>query len=441
MTFSLNRAMIIARREYLTTVRRRAFLFSLLLTPAVLFVSTFLSGKLAADDARAHARQARIVAFVDSSGVYAHAEDRYDYLSPGEVAMPGTTASRNPLAATAPTHVPVLARAFADQRIALDSLDAGTVNTVVVVPADFLQAGHVRRYEHDTRAFTSSGDDRAVRSWMTRSLLVGLADSTRIERVLSLGRSTDLYVPAKAGGYQLKDDSRELWAFFLPFGIGFMLAMSIVAGGQYLLQGVAEEKESRILESLLCTVTPDELMLGKLLGLGSAGLTLVGVWIAFAAGTVGSTLALMNVSFPPLLLTLGMLYFLFGYLFYASLMTGIGAITNNLREAQQFSVIFTMMNFFPFYVLVKILNAPNSGVAVGMSLFPPTAATTMMLRLSASTMTGAEIPMWQVGLSLGLLMLVALLTLRLSSKVFRIGLLLYGKTPNLPEILKLVRSN
>jgi ABC-2 type transport system permease protein len=438
MKFSLHRAFIIARREYLTTVRRKAFVFSLLLTPALMFVSTMLS-KGGIDDARAHAHQGRVVAVVDSSGLFGNAPRTYEFTAPGDsgTGLGGT--------AKPPAHgreiVPVVIRPFATLREATDSLNAGTVNTALLIPADFLRTGGVRRYEKDTRAFTGSADDRAIRAWLMRSLLASTVDSTRIDRVLSLSRTTDLYVRSRAGAYELKDDTRELWAFMLPFGLALLLGIAIVTGGQYLLQGVSEEKETRILESLLCTVTPDDLMVGKLVGLGSAGLTMVGIWLVFGLGAAAPALALMNFEFPPLLIVLGVLYFLFGYLFYASLMTGIGAITNNLREAQQLAVMFTMMNFLPFYALTKILNNPNSAITVGLSLFPPTAPTTMMMRLSVSAMTGAEVPLWQLGVSLGLLVLTALVTLRLSSKVFRLGLLLYGKTPNLPEILRILRQD
>jgi ABC-2 type transport system permease protein len=437
MTFSLHRALIIARREYLTTVRRKAFVFSLLLTPTLMFLSTMLS-KAGGDDARAHAHQGRVVAIVDSSGVFANAPRTYAFNTASE-ASPGSGGD-----SVAKPHaddiVPVVIRAFATLGEATDSLGAGTVNTVLLIPAEFLRTGGVRRYEKDTRAFTGSADDRALRAWMMRSMLAASVDSTRIDRVLSLGRTTDLYVRSRAGNFELKDDARELWAFLLPFALALLLGIAIVTGGQYLLQGVSEEKETRILESLLCTVTPDDLMLGKLLGLGSAGLTMVGIWLVFGLGAASPALALMHFEFPPTLVVLGILYFFFGYLFYASLMTGIGAITNNLREAQQLAMVFTMMNFIPFYALQKILNSPNSAITVGMSLFPPTAPTTMMMRLSVSAMTGADVPFWQLALSLGLLVVTSLVTLRLSSKVFRLGLLLYGKTPNLPEILRIVRQ-
>lgn len=438
MKFSFSRSMVIARREYVTTVRRKAFLFSLLATPVLVFFSTFVSGKLAADDARAHQREARIIAIVDSSGAFAQTTTSFEYTPPSDVSGPGTRTLAKE--APKPETVPMILRAFDSQEAALDSLETAHVNTVVVIAQDFLTSGRVRRYEHDTRVFTSSGDDRALRQWMTRGLLSANVDSTRIERVLTIGRGTDLYVPDKGGQYVLKDDTKELTSFFLPFIVGMLLSVSIITGGQYLLQGVSEEKETRILESMLCTVSPDDLMVGKLIGLGGAGLTLVGVWIAAGLTLLSTSFAFIHVELPATLALVGFAYFVLGYLFYASLMTGIGAVTNNLREAQQMAMIFTMMNFFPFYVLVKLLNSPNSGIAIGMSLFPPTAATSMMLRLAAASMTGAQIPMWQVAASLGLLALTAFVTLKTASKVFRLGLLLYGKTPTLPEIMKLVRQ-
>lgn len=438
MKFSLSRALIIARREYLTTVRRGAFVFTLVLTPAILFFSTYLSQKLAGDDFKAHFRQARIVAVVDSSGQYANAPLECAYRPPVEVPVP--TLSRPHPTASEPVTVAVVMRPFASQQVALDSLDAGTVNAVLVIAADFVATGHVRRYERDTRALTSSGDDRPLRWWLSRGLLRDAVDSVRAQRVWSLANTVPLYTPAKTGGYQLKDDAREMAGFFLPFIMGFLIAMSVMTGGQYLIQGVVEEKETRILESLLCTVTPGDLMVGKMLGLGGAGLTLIGVWVTAGLMMGGGLLAALNLSLPPALLVLAVVYFVLAYLFFGSIMTGVGAVVNNLREAQQLTMIFSLANFFPFYVLVKLINAPNSGLAVGMSLFPPTAATTMLMRLTAASASGATIPPAQVAGSLALLAATTVLTLMASAKIFRIGMLLYGKTPNLPEILKLLRQ-
>jgi ABC-2 type transport system permease protein len=275
---------------------------------------------------------------------------------------------------------------------------------------------------------------------MVRALLAGKADSAHIDKTLSLDRSMAFYTQDRLGRWAIKDDAKEWTGFLLPFALGFLLAMSIVMGGQYLLQGVSEEKESRILESLMCSVTPDELLAGKLLGLGGAGLTLVAVWIGAGSVSASSMLALANVSIPTSLLVLGFCYFIVGYLFYGALMLSVGSMTANLREATQISGYVTLLMMCPFWLMVKFLNDPGSGIAVGMSLFPPTAPTSMMLRMSASVVSGALIPPWQIALSLGLLGLSAIVMLMIGSRLFRLGMLLYGKTPNLPEILRILRQ-
>lgn len=437
MSLSLSKIMTIARREYIQTVRRPAFVVTLLLTPAIFFVAGIVSTKSQVDDAVSRLSRSRIVALVDSSGLYANAPLSSEYQAPTgpQLAPSKADSSKKPAAM-----VPIRFRRFESQEEALDSLSAGTVNQVLVVGSDFLEHWRMRLYEADTRVFTNSSEDRPLRIWLTRNLLLGRTDSSRIETTLRLGRSMDFYTKARDGSWAIKDDAKELAGLLLPFAMGFLLIMSIITGGQYMLQGISEEKDSRILESLLCSVTPDELMAGKLFGLGSAGLTLVGVWLAAGAYGGAGALALANVTIPPSLIVIGFGYFLFGYLFYSAIMLGIGSLTSNLREATQISGYVTVLSVCPFWAMMRFLNTPNSGFAVGMSLFPPTAATSMMLRMSGATVSGAVIPAWQIAVSLGLLAASAGLMLMLSSRIFRLGMLLYGKTPNLPEIMRILRQ-
>jgi ABC-2 type transport system permease protein len=145
----------------------------------------------------------------------------------------------------------------------------------------------------------------------------------------------------------------------------------------------------------------------------------------------------MQLHVPLSLIVLAVAYFLLGYLFYGSLMTGIGAMTNSMREAQQFAVWFSFANFVPFIMITTVLGRPNAPLPIFLSMFPPTAATTMMMRMTAPN---SDVPAFQIAASLVILGGTALLALLASSRIFRIGLLLYGKTPNLPEILRWVRS-
>lgn len=427
MKFSLWRALVIARREYLTTVRRKAFLFTMIGMPLYFVFVMSMAIKPQMNDRREALRKFTTLGVVDSSGLYAGAStDIRTEIQADPLKDPTKMESYR-------TDV----RFFPDAPSAEQALRAGQVSQVLVIPPRYLEDGRLRRYTTSGGVLGSSTGERPIERWLVRNLLAGQADSQRIERVVRPTRGLDLYTLNKQDAFELKDDRREMFEFLMPFMFAMLLGLSIVTGGQYLLQGVSEEKESRILESMLCTVAAEDLLAGKLLGLGGAGLTLVAVWMAAGAFTAAPSAALLQFSFPPLLLVLAVVYFVLGYLFYASLMTGIGAVTNNMREAQQFAFMFTFSNFIPFIMLPKLMNHPDSGAAVALSLFPPTAPVTMMLRMAIPS---SSVPPWQIALSLALLAAAVWFAVRAAARVFRIGLLLHGKTPNLPEILRWARA-
>ncbi|MGH7741988.1 MAG: ABC transporter permease [Candidatus Eiseniibacteriota bacterium] len=439
MTLSPNRAFTIARREYLTTIRRKAFLFTLILTPLYFGGVMTFSMKSQVEEQLRAIKNFGTLGVVDSSGQFAASSNEIRTVTtaednPFEDATHSEHASADAAAGAHVYHADV--RQFAGQAQGEQALRNGEVQQLLVIPVDYLVSGKLRRYTVRSSMF-SSADDRPVASWLVSSLLTHRVDSTRIERVSSPTRSMSLYTIGKTGHFELKDGRREILEFLLPFMLGMLLSMCIVTGGQYLLQGVAEEKESRILESLLCTVTPEELMVGKLIGLGGAALTLVGAWVLMGLSISAPAAVMARAQMTPSILLAGLVYLLLGFLFYASLMTGIGAITNNMREAQQFAFMFTFANFIPFILIAKILAHPDGALAVGLSMFPPTAATSMMLRMSASS---SLVPPWQIALSLAILAAAAAGALLAAARVFRIGLLMYGKTPSLPEILRWVRQ-
>ncbi|HKQ58450.1 MAG TPA: ABC transporter permease [Candidatus Eisenbacteria bacterium] len=434
MSISWGRIGTVARREFLTTVRRKAFIFTLIGTPAyfafVMWVSTV--GEMG--ERSKVLEELSTVGVVDSSGLFASAQHEIrTEVSPDQGNM---FARKVPEGAMPVQSFTTKIRFFPDQASAESTLRAREISQMVVVSEDYLQSGRLRRYARTSSLF-SSADRRTVASWLASGLVRGRVDSLLAARVARPSDREQLFTLDKQGNFELKDDRRELLDFMLPFTFAMLLGVSIVLGGQYLLQGVAEEKESRILESLLCTVSAEELMAGKLFGLGSAGLLVVGIWSAIGAVVLGPVMMLAGVHLPAGLLLIALAYFLLGYLFYGSLMTGIGAITNNMREAQQFAVWFTFLNFAPFIMITFLLGRPGAPAAVALSMFPPTAAGAMMLRLTAPN---SVVPFWQLGGSLVLLAAAAWLALMGSARIFRIGLLMYGKTPTLPEIVRWARQ-
>lgn len=428
MTLSWSKVLTIARREFLSTVRRRAFIFTALGTPAYFALVMGLSIGSSANEARDVLKAFKSLAVVDSSGLLADAEReiRTEF-----------RAEDNPFADKLPSRMfETQVQFYPDMASAEAALRAGRESQIVVVPPDYLESGRLRRYAAKSSLF-SSADRRTISSWLGKALIGGRIDSLTTARVVNPVKDSQLFTLDKSGDFTSRDDKRDLFDFLLPFGFAMVLGLCITVGGQYLLFGVATEKESRILESLLCSVSAEELLAGKLIGLGSSGLLLVAFWISLAVPFVGAAAMAAPIHLSPALAVIAVLYFAFGYLFYASLMTGIGGITSNMREAQQFSVWFSFLNFAPLIVITLILSNPSGPIATGLSLFPPTAATAMLMRLTAPS---SIVPAWQIALSLLLLGGASVLTLTASARVFRVGMLLYGKTPNLPEILRWVRS-
>ncbi len=431
MRFSWRRALIIARREYLTSVRKKAFLITLIGMPAYFAFVMWMSVKPQIDDAVKSIRELHTLGVVDSSGMFAEASREIRTVFSAEL-NPFDT---KPVKA-APQVFTAAVRRFDSQAQAETALRDRAVDQVLVVPPDYLTTGALRRYARGGGGFSSAGE-RPVTQWLVRGLLAGRVDSARIERVSRPSRGLVTYELGKNGAFTVKDDRRELMGLLLPLLFGMLMSVSIVTGGQYLLQGVSEEKESRILESLICTVTAEDLLVGKMLGLGSVGLTLVAAWAGSGFVFSAPAAALAQVHFPPSLLALMLIYFLLGYLFYASLMTAIGAMTSNMREAQQVAWAFTFANFAPFIVMMQIISHPDGPVALVLSLIPFTAASTTVMRLA---IPDSAVPPWQLALSIALLAGSAWLVLTAAARIFRIGLLMYGKTPNLPEILKWART-
>ena len=431
MNLSGRRIVTVARRDFLYTVRRRAFLFTLVGTPLLYALLMFVVIKPQQAERAGALRNFTALGVVDSSGLFARGASEVwtDWLPENPFATD--------TAAAAVRHFQTRVRVYPDFASAETALRGSEVTQVLVVPPDYEQTGALRRYARTNNLFTA-GDQRVVSKWIVRTLLAGMPDSSRIDRVTQPLRHESLYALGRDGRFELKNEARETLDFLLPFALGLLLGLSIVIGGQYLLQGVNEEKESRILESMMCAVSPEELLAGKLIGLGGAGLTLVLGWLVIAGVTAAPMLAMVHFTLPPWVIAVMLLYFLLGYVFYGSLMTGIGAIASNMREAQQFSVWFTFLTFIPFYMISTLIGHPGAPLAVALSMFPPTAPVASMLRLAAP---GAAVPAWQIALSLSLLAAAAFGVLLASARLFRIGMLMYGKTPTLPEILRWFRSN
>jgi ABC-2 type transport system permease protein len=219
-----------------------------------------------------------------------------------------------------------------------------------------------------------------------------------------------------------------------------ILEMSLLSYGIIVMRSVLEDKTSRVVEIMLCSVTPRALMAGKILGIGGLSLTQVVIWGAMAAGgltavarMVGAGLASSLALGPGSLAMFGFFYVL-GYLLYSSLYAALGAAFNTTDEAQYWSFILTLPLLFGGIAAWSLFEQADSKVAVALSLVPPLAPVMMSMRIAVGAAAG-----WQVGLSLALMAASIYGAWALSAHIYRVGTLMYGKKPSLREIVRWVR--
>jgi ABC-2 type transport system permease protein len=223
--------------------------------------------------------------------------------------------------------------------------------------------------------------------------------------------------------------------FVLPYIFSILFVITIFTTSGFLLQGVSEEKEGRIIEILLSSISPTQLLAGKILGLGTLGLIQVFFWIAAGAALLGAATAMFALAGVIKLtlstVALGVVYFVLGYLLFATLMAVAGSMGTTQRESQQIASIFSLAAAVPWMTMGILFANPNSPIAVALSYFPLTSPVMMLLRLGISA-----VPAHQIAISLVLLLLGIALSLWAGAKIFRMGLLMYGKRPGLKDLAR-----
>ncbi|AKB63439.1 ABC transporter permease [Methanosarcina mazei] len=405
---------IVARHEFLKTVRRKEFLFMTFVFPLLLagiaIIPSLLVSTATVEDQR--------VGYIDMTGSFEFPES---FISEGF--------SAGPLEAK-PLTIELVR--YEENSEAREALRSGRISSYIIVPENFLETGVIELYSSKKEMSVPGTELSAELSDIAiDSLLKDRVNESVLQRVKD-PINLRLYNIGDNGESSEQGIAEILASFGLPFLTGFLLFFSIFTASGYLLRGVAEEKENRIMEVLLSSATPTELLTGKIIGLGAVGLLQIIVWLSVIV--IGGGYAL-PVRVDPMILFLALIYFLLGFLFFASMMAGIGAITGSLQESQQVAGIFTFAAAFPLVFMQLILTNPDSPAAVFLSLFPFTSPVTMLSRIAAS-----EVPFYQITASLFILFVSIHVVIIISSRLFRIYLLMYGKRPEVKEILKSIRE-
>jgi len=227
---------------------------------------------------------------------------------------------------------------------------------------------------------------------------------------------------------------------WIGFAVALFIYLVLSIYGQAILSAVVEEKETRIAEILFSSAKPFELMIGKLIGVGLAGLTQLGIWLISASLILLSSLPYLAVIgfrlFSPTTFILFFVYFLLGFFTYSSIFALIGSTVNSIQEGSQFSFIPIMIMLASFYLCFAVVRDPSSGLSFWISIAPFSAPIAMPVILVLE-----RPPIWQIALSILVNVLTVLGIVWIASRVYRVGMLMYGKRATIPEILRWIREN
>lgn len=313
-----------------------------------------------------------------------------------------------------------------DERVARKELDG-----FVILPPNLLngeQPEFSARNTADlfTRSKVENSINRALRS---QRMIENGIDEKKVEK---MSEPVTLNTTG-AGGQQSKGEA----SFFLVFGLGLLIYMSVLLYGQFVLGAVIEEKETRIAEILFSSMRSFPLMMGKLIGVSLVALTQLTIWaIAFlglSAWLAGSSFTVPHI--PPLVFVYFVVFFLMGYFIYATVYAVVGSMVTTTQEGGQVALPVVLLLVMGFYLSFNIIRSPSSPLAFWASMFPFFAPITMLVRIVTETP-----PLWQILLSLGIGVATATGLIWLASRIYRVGMLMTGKKATIPEVMRWVRQ-
>jgi ABC-2 type transport system permease protein len=268
-----------------------------------------------------------------------------------------------------------------------------------------------------------------------------------VDSVLALAREVEI------SRQDAKGESVDFEIKWFASMMFIMVIYFIIIGyGQIIMRSVIEEKSSRIMEVLVSSITPFQLLLGKVLGLGGATLTQLFIWLGlgavayFASGAVALTInrEIVHVALNPIVLIFFCLYLIFGYLMFSTLFAMVGSLVNSDKEAQNYIFPVTMLLVVPFIIGISIIQEPNSEMAKILSFIPFFTPTLMLMRIIFVAPSATHYSLFsgilgEATLAFILLLLTTVLIIWFSARIFRVGILMYGKRPTLAEIVKWVK--
>ena len=409
--------LLIARREYLEQIHGRAFMFSTVLVPLLIVA---LLGWSSMTDRKAVAGKHLAIA-ADNAEIANRV--RYEMLSDKdprfdvELVAPATQED-----------IAALLKQVHDKSIdGLLSINTSSDGAVTATYTSLSSGG-----------FANIGG-------LQNALNRGLIDERMIARGIKPAEADELLKRVTVETLQLNqqgatEQSKGSSPFYKAVLMAFLLSMPIMLYGLDMARAIIEEKNSRIFEVMLSITRADDLLAGKLVGVGAVGLTQIAIWMAAATLFLGSSLAAtvltgnLDIHFSLMEGLFFPVYFVLGFALFSTLFSGLAATCETSQDLQKFMPLAIIPLYLSMGILPFLLKDPNSVWSVAATLFPLTAPYVMLPRMGLEA-----VPLWQLAASLGLLILAIWATLWISSRLYRVGILMYGKRATLPELVRWLR--
>lgn len=437
----------VIKREYVQRVRTKFFVIATILGPIMMSAFTVVPGMMMMMRSGGPTR----IAVVDQTGkIYAAlAKDLESGDRPSK--RPSPTDAMQPAVGPGASHEQIKQagqmtranfalqevsagnRPFSDVKQELESrIQTHEIDGYVILPPDLLRDGRPEyRARNTADLFTRENIQSAIgRAVKSQRLLEAGIKPEQIERASA---PVDLKSVGEAG-----QESYGEAGFFLSLGMGIWIYMSVLLYGQVVLGAVIEEKETRIAEVLFSSIRSFPLMMGKLIGVSLVALTQMSIWalafIGFSTWALGRGISVPHVA--PIVFVYLLAFFLMGYFIYSTVYAVVGSMVTTTQEGGQVAMPVVLLLIAGFFVSFNIIRNPSSPLAFWASMFPFFAPITMLVRIVTETP-----PLWQILLSLGIGVVTATGLIWLASRIYRVGMLMYGKKATIPEVMRWVRQS
>ena len=417
---------LFARREYLETVRKKSFIVMTILLPALMFGFTVLPSMMAS---KKSGEMQHIVIATSDQQFGNDVRDKF-METPAESKTPAKRGSDN---ASRRFDVQIDTNVSQQEQDALtQKVNVHEIDGYLWAPAEALAQRKLSFRARTSSDFETQGAlSSAVREALLRQSMRKHGASA--DEITAALKPVDIDTKKIENGKV--SESGGLAMFFTALLLMIMLYVTILMYSMSVMRSVLEEKNSRIFEVLLSAATPKQLMAGKILGAAAVGLTQIAIWTVAASPFAAQSISMYGEQFHLNLSIANMIFFgvffVLGFLLYSALGAALGSAVNSEQEAQQFQFVIMMPLIISVIFMTPVIQQPHSTLATVLSLIPFCAPLLMYTRILVETP-----PAWQIALSLVLLVGTIYAMLAICSRIYRIGILMYGKRPTLPEIVK-----